>query len=154
MLRIKLTSSLFTILIFFSACSQVKPIPQHLPSPSSKWMAKLNKSGGLSGVLLSVEISSDGGLKAEDQRSGRTVSQTLPLQTTAKLNQLISTTAVASRSVPQSECADCFIYDLEIQSEEGDLHIHTDDVTLKDSGAADLITYMSKLRDDALGSNP
>jgi hypothetical protein len=154
MLKIKLTLSLLTIFLFISSCSQAKPIPQPFPSPSSKWTVKLNQSGGIAGVLLTVEISSDGQLKARDQRSNRNVTQNLSSQSTSKLNQLISNTAVSAKGVPQSSCADCFIYDLEIQSEESDLHIHVDDVTIKNSGASELITYVIKLRDDALRPNP
>ncbi len=153
MLRMKFSLSLLAIFIFVSSCTQAKPFPQPLPSPSGKWVVKLNQSGGIAGVLLSVEISSNGQLKAEDQRSSRIVTQTLPAPTMARLNQLVSATAVSSRSLPQSSCADCFIYNLEIQSDAGDLHIQADDTTVKNSGAADLISYANKLRDDALGPN-
>ena len=105
-------------------------------------------------MLLNVEISSDGQLKAEDQRSKRSATETLPPQTTAKLNQLMANAILSSRSVPKSECADCFIYDLEIQSEASDLQIHVDNTTINDSGAAELIAYLSKLRDDALAPKP
>ncbi len=154
MLRIKLTSSLLTLFLFVSSCSQLKPNPQPLPSPTRKWSIILNQSGGFAGVLLTVEISSDGQLIAEDQHSHRSVTQTLSAQTITTLNQLVSTTAVSATSAPQLGCADCFIYDLEIRSEESDLHVHVDDVTIKDSSVAGLITLVSKLRDDALRPNP
>lgn len=154
MLRIKLTLSLLTIIIFVTSCSQLRPIPQPLPSPSRNWIVTMNQSGGIAGVSLTVKISSNGQLSAEDQRSHRSVSQILSSQTITRLNQLVSGTSVSAGNSPQSGCADCFIYDLEIQSEESDFHVHVDDVTLKDSGAADLISYMIKLRDDALRPSP
>ena len=153
MLRIKLTLILVTILILVSSCSQVKSSPQPLPSPSTKWTVKLDQSGGIAGVHLTAQISSDGQLIAEDQRSHRSVTQTLSSQTLTRLNQLITNTWSA-KSPTQSGCADCFIYDLEIQSEESDVQIHVDDVTMKDSGAAELIAFVNKLRDDALRPNP
>jgi hypothetical protein len=154
MLRIKLTLCLLTIFLFASSCSQLKPNPQPLPSPTSKWTIILNQSGGIAGVLLKVEISSDGQLNAEDQHSHRSVTQTLSAQTITTLNQIVSTTAVSTSSAPQSGCADCFIYDLEIRSEESDFNVHVDDVTMKDSSVAGLITFVIKLRDDALRQNP
>ena len=150
MLRIKLPISLVIIVIIISSCSQLKSIPQPLPSPSSKWTVTLNQSGGIAGVLLTATVSSDGQLTAEDQRSHRSVTQTLPSQTLTKLNQLVSSTSVSATSTPQSGCADCFIYDLEIQTEESNFQVHVDDVTMKNSGAADLIAFVIKLRDDAL----
>jgi hypothetical protein len=154
MLRRKFQLSFLTILIFLTSCSQLKPFPQPLPSPSGNWTVKLNQSGGFAGVLLTVDISSNGQLNAEDQRSLRIVTQTLPAQTITKLNQLVSGISMSPRSIPQSGCADCFIYDLEIQSEAGNLHLNIDDVTMKDSGVADLIAFVIKLRDDALHSKP
>jgi hypothetical protein len=152
--RTRLPLGLLVISMFFSSCSPLKPVLQPLPSPTSKWTVELNQSGGIAGVLLSVEVTNDGQLKAEDQRSNRTVTQTLSAQTTAKLNQLVSNAILSSRSVPKSACADCFIYDLEIQSETSDLHIQADNTTMNESGAAELINYLSKLRDDALAAHP
>lgn len=154
MFRNKSTLGFLIIILFLSSCSQVKPFPQPLPSPSSNWTVKLNQSGGIAGVQLSIEISSNGQLRAEDQRSHRIVTQTLPPQTITKIHQLIANTSVSVTGVPQSGCADCFIYDLEIQTEESDYHINVDDVTMKNSNAADLIASLSKLRDGALAANP
>jgi hypothetical protein len=154
MLRKKFQLSFLTILIFFTSCGQLKPIPQPLPSPSGNWTVKLNQSGGIAGVLLTVDISSNGQLNAEDQRSLRSVTQTLPAQTITKLNQMVSGISMSPRSFPPSGCADCFIYNLEIQSEAANVHLSVDDVTMKDSSAVDLIAYVITLRDDALHSKP
>jgi len=154
MLRIRLTLSFLMTMIFLSSCGLAKPVPQPLPSPSRRWTIKLNQSGGFAGVQLNVEISSDGQLTAQDQRTNRSVTQTLPSQTMTKLNQFISNLSIPSTGVPQSACADCYIYDMNIQTEESDLHILVDDVTIKNTSAADLIMFVIKLRDGALSSNP
>lgn len=154
MIRNKLILGILAILIFNSSCSPLKPIPQPLPSPSTKWTVKMNQSGGFAPVLLSVEVSSDGHLKAEDQISHRTVSQTISVQKTTEIMQLISKTSVPSKNMPESGCADCFIYDLEIQSEGSDIHLQVDDVTIKDSGAADMIALLRTLRDETFRSAP
>ena len=154
MVKNKWTLSFLVIFIFTAACGQLKSAPQPLPSPSRNWTLIMMQSGGFAGVSLSARISSNGQLIAEDQRSNRSVTQTLSSQTMAKLNQLVSGISVSANNNPQSGCADCFIYDLEIQSEESDFHINVDDVTLKDSSASELIPLIIKLRDDALHSNP
>jgi hypothetical protein len=114
----------------------------------------MNQSGGFAAVLLSVEVSSDGHLKAEDKISHRTVSQTISEQKTSEIKQLISKTRLSSKNMTESGCADCFIYDLEIQSEENDIHLQVDDVTINDSGAADLIALLRTLRDETFRSAP
>jgi hypothetical protein len=144
-------------LIFLSSCGtagSIKPIPQPLASPSDSWDVKLTQSGGIAGVLRTIEVSSDGQLKAEDQRSQRSVTKILPSQTTAELKGLIFNTVVSTSRILQSACADCFIYDLEIQSDGNDVKIHVDDATINDSSAQGLITTLLKIRDEALNSNP
>ena len=153
----KFTLSLLIAFIFLSSCGTAKPvepIPQPLASPSDNWEVKMIQSGGIAGVLLTVDVSSDGQLKAEDQRSQRSASKILPSQTTAELKGLIFNTVVSTSRVPQSACADCFIYDLEIQSEGKVIKIQVDDSTINDSSAQGLITTLLKIRDEALNPKP
>ncbi len=144
-----------TILISMSlsACGAVVPgpsSPRPLPSPSGKWQVKLTQSGGFAGVLLSVEVGSDGKLTAQDQRTGRVVTQILSPEATAELGRLIAGTQSTTTNKLGSACADCFIYDLQLHLDTGDIEVHADDTTLGDSGAADLIMRLSQLRDAAL----
>ena len=128
--------------------------PQPLPSPGSSWTMKLDQSGGIAGVSLSLEITSDGRLTAKDERSGRVVVQDVPQEAMGRLMQLYSAVQAATPKPLPSACADCFIYDLEVSSGEGLVQIHADDTTLADSGAADLIAFLRQLRDTALRSSP
>jgi len=153
----KFILSLLIALIFLSSCGtagSIKPIPQPLASSSDNWNVKLVQSGGIAGVLLTVDVSSDGRFKAEDQRSQRSVTKVLPSQTTAELKGLIFNTVVSTSRVLQSACADCFIYDLEIQSDGNDFKFHVDDLTINDSDAQGLITTLLKIRDEALNPKP
>jgi hypothetical protein len=153
MIKGKLLQLVVFISMLLSACGakvSVPPSPQPLPSPSGKWQAKLTQSGGFAGVLLSVEVASDGQLTAEDQRTGRVVTQTLSPQTTAELGRLIRGIAPSGGDKPNSACADCFIYDLKVHQDSGDVQIHADDTSLNDFGAADLIMRLRQLRDAAL----
>jgi hypothetical protein len=153
----KITLSLLMMLILISSCSTVKsekPVPQPLPSPSDTWAVNMTQSGGIAGVLLTVEVSNDGQLKAEDQRSHRSITETLPTQTTNELKKLVFSIPASTGRLQQSACADCFIYDLEIQSVGKNIKIHVDDVTINDSGAQELITTLARLRDSALKPSP
>ena len=153
MIKAKLLRLAVLISMSLSACGAVMPVPsspQPLPSPSGKWQVKLTQSGGFAGVLLSVEVASDGQLTAEDQRAGRVVTQTLSPETTAELGRLIAGTRPTVTNKPGSACADCFIYDLQLHLDAGDIQVHVDDTTLGDSGAMDLIMRLSQLRDAAL----
>jgi hypothetical protein len=115
---------------------------------------KLTQSGGFAGVLLIVEVSSDGHLNAQDERAQRSVDQTLSGETITRIGELISNTRLPRGVAPSSGCADCFIYDLEIRSDSQVVEGKVDDVTIGDSGAADLIAFLRELRDDALRSHP
>ncbi len=153
----KSSLSLLIAFIFLSSCGTAKPlepIPQPLASASGYWNVKLTQSGGIAGVLLTVEVSSDGQLKAEDQRSQRNASKILPSQTTVELEGLVNNAIVSTKRVPQSACADCFIYDLEIHSGDKIIQIHVDDATINDSSAQGLITTLLKIRDEALNPTP
>jgi hypothetical protein len=153
----KFILSLLITLIFLSSCGtagSIKPIQQPLASPSNNWNVTLTQSGGIAGVQLTVDISSDGQLKAEDQRSQRSASKILPSQTIALLRGLVFNAIASYGSVPLSACADCFIYNLEIQSDDKDIKIQVDDSTINVSTAQGLITTLIKIRDEALNPNP
>lgn len=153
----KLTLILLITLFFITSCNTTiskTPIPEPLPSPSDTWSVKMTQSGGIAGVLLTVEVSSDGQLKAEDQRSHRSISRILSTQTTDELKKLIFNIPVSGSRSPKSGCADCFIYDLEIHSEGRNLEIQADDVSIKDSGTQELISTLMMIRDGALKPSP
>jgi hypothetical protein len=153
----KLTFILLIPIFFISSCNPViskTPISQPLPSPSGTWSVKMTQSGGIAGVLLTVEVTSDGQLKAEDQRSHRSISRIISTLTTDELKMLIFNMPVSGNRLPQTGCADCFIYNLEIHSEGKNQEIQVDDVSMKDSGAQELITTLIMIRDGALKPNP
>lgn len=89
---------------------------------------------------------------AADQHSGRRAAQQLPPKSIAELGQLYSA-AVSPAQTPQaSACADCFVYDLEVTSQDGSANTRLDDTTLADSKAEPLIHYLIELRDAALAT--
>lgn len=147
----------FVLMALASACgpAQLEPSgPQPLPSPTQSWTLSLTQSGGFAGVSLKVTVSSDGELTAEDQRSGRIVTQRLSPDVLARLAAMYSSDLPQIRQPAPSMCADCFTYDLEASSGGTLARIHADDTTLDASGAADLVHLMQQLRDKALKGQP
>jgi hypothetical protein len=128
--------------------------PQALPSPAGDWMLKLTQTGGFAGVKLHVQVSSDGSLTADDQRTGRQVSQTLPPEIVAQIASQVGPLLQATPVPARAGCADCFLYRLEFTSEGKTASLEADDTTLSDSGAADLVKLLQQLRDKALRANP
>jgi hypothetical protein len=152
-----LRSTLAVVFGLLTACSLLTPLapePQPLPSPAAAWTIKLDQSGGFAGVQLSVEVTSDGRLTAQDQRSGRSVVEDLPPEKVVALLRMYSTTRVTTPQAPHGGCADCFFYDLSMISGGQQTQVALDDTDLADSGAADLVKYLQDLRDSALRSAP
>src|SRR5512143_1618558 len=92
-----LPGALALIVLLLAACSPfsaAKPSPQPLPSPSAGWVLRLTQSGGIAGVPLSVEISNDGKLVAENQRSGLRVEQQLSSEDMSALLDLYAAMAM------------------------------------------------------------
>ncbi len=125
-------------------------VPQASPSSAMQWTVKLTQSGGFAGVMLTVQVSSDGTLVAENQRAGSSVTRRLPPETIGLIALHYSRLSQGTSAAPRSGCADCFLYRLEFSSPERSGHVEADDTTLAASGAADLIRLLQQLRDDAL----
>jgi hypothetical protein len=145
------------VAILLSACGPALQAPeaqQPVPSPAGDWALKLTQSGGFAGVMLTVQVASDGRLTAENQRTKRTVTQTLPADTMAQLAPHLRGVLGVTPPAPRGGCADCFLYHLEFKSGDSVARIDADDTTLGDSGVADLVRFLQQLRDQALRTNP
>jgi len=141
---------LFSILL--TACGNPKPTPQPLPTLSIKWMVKMSQSGGFAGISRSIEISSDGAVTVKDERNGKIGKRQLTADELAKLTDLIRSASLKSPTGSPTECADCFIYHIEINSDGGKFTAQLDDVSLPDSGMKFLVGYLVKLMGQTLAS--
>lgn len=154
MLKNRFFRSVFLLPLLIAACvpfGSTKSSSQPLPSPVQEWSAVLTQTGGFAGVDLTVEVTSDGQLTARDQRTGKDVTEKLSPQTMSKLSQLIPTAgASAGDQMTQSGCADCFIYELQVQTNGRISYVRVDDTTLQNTDVADLIALLKNLRDSAL----
>jgi hypothetical protein len=143
--------------LLLAACAptlQIPDAPQELPSPSGNWTLKLTQSGGFAGVNLTVQVSSDGTLTAENQRAGSSAKQTLAPETVGQLASQVPSLLQVTPAAPRSGCADCFLYRLEFTTDGKTARVEADDMTLSGSGVAELVKLLQQLRDRALSSNP
>jgi hypothetical protein len=143
----------FLITLFIAGCSYATPMPlkTDLPSLVSEWTIKLTHSGGIMGLSRSIEISFDGKYVVMDERAGKTITGKLSTDELIKLNKLIANYKYIMTNNPrQSNCADCFIYNLEIQGNGKKFSVQEDDITLPKSGMETLIIYLRGLIDAAL----
>jgi hypothetical protein len=160
MLRKYFIGSLFIILLLMGCAQSTAAYPNpetetptstSLPILSRDWKIKMTHSGGIMGLLRSVEVSADGKYTVTDERASQTFSGELGANELAKLVEVISTSEYISPSGPEGMvCADCFVYDLEIQGSDSTLTIQLNDINLPDSGMAPVVGYMRGLIDKAL----
>jgi hypothetical protein len=121
-----------------------------MPALDGEWTIRMKHSGGIMGLSRSIEISSDGIFTVVDERAKRTITGDLSLDELSKIKELVSTSEYISKSKPEAICADCFIYDLEIQGGGRKFTIQLNDISLPDSGLESLVDNLRSLIDTAL----
>jgi hypothetical protein len=122
-----------------------------LPAPGSEWMVTMNQSGGIMGLMRSIEISSDGKFTVVDKRADKTISGKLSAEELSKINKLAISAKYISPIKPEGMgCADCFIYDLEIRLNGKKLVVQLNDISLPNSGLESLVTSLRGLIESAL----
>jgi hypothetical protein len=133
---------LFVLVI--SACGS-EEITYTPPPIEGDWSVRMIQTGGIAGVNRAVEVLSDGSYTVYQQAGAEGIKGQL---TEAELNQLsdLVTNLEIKRSQSNSMCADCFEYNIEIQSGAGKkLILELDDLTLPDSGAGELVSLLQNL---------
>jgi hypothetical protein len=144
---------LLPVTLLVAGCSSATPEPlkTDLPPVENNWAVKMTHSGGIMGLSRSIEISSDGSYTVIDERSNQSITKKLTANELSKLQEIISNAEYITpeKSLP-SGCADCFIYNLEIQGNAKKFSVQVDDISLPNSGMETLITYLRGLIDAAL----
>ncbi len=103
------------------------------------------------GLLRSIEISSDGNFTVIDERTKKNISGTLSPEEISNLKVQISTSGFVSDNNPKNAaCADCFVYDLDIEGDKGKFNTQLNDVSLPNSGLESLVTFLRDSIDAAL----
>lgn len=133
-----------------SACAPRVPFPPQPATPNPAWRMEFGQTGGFAGVDLSISVSSEGALTAQDLRNGQRVTSRLSAGAIRELEELIEAAPPQSPGDKPSTCADCFRYELEITIAGRVLRYTADDTTVDESGLRPLIDYLMQLRDKTL----
>jgi hypothetical protein len=129
----------------------VKPLATSISSLDGNWRIKMKHSGGIMGLSRSIDITSDGTYIVEDERASAPVMRVLNADDLSKLTRQINSLEAVPSDMPDgSGCADCFLYDLEIQRNGEKITIQLNDINLTDSGFEALVTYLQSLINAAL----
>ena len=121
-----------------------------LPAATNEWNVKMTHSGGIMGLMRSIEVSSDGSYTITDRRTNKTVSGILSKDEISKLTKIVAGVENVASEKPNGNCADCFVYAIEIQSSGEKFTTQLDDISLSESGMEDLVTSLRALMDSAL----
>ncbi len=121
-------------------------------APAIEWTTiKMSQSGGFIGLSRSIEISADGKYIAVDNRANKTVNGELSADELFALNKLVAGYKSANVMKPENTgCADCFVYDLQIQGSGKNISAQLNDVTLPKSGMEALVNFLRETIDKAL----
>jgi hypothetical protein len=145
---------LLLTLLWITGCASQPTAEAATATPSLPaavdWSVTLTQSGGIMGLMRSIAINSDGEYSATDERLNKTVSGQLTNNELAEIQTLITSMQFIEPSRPNAICADCFVYEFQIQSGDQRISIQLDDITLPGSGMESLTSSLVKLLDAKL----
>lgn len=159
------------LILLLSACAPATSQPASTPemaatplaSPPNKstrqvppalqpgaWSVRMTVTGGIMGLNRTLEITSDGQVAAVDERSSKKATIQLTADELTNLETLIAESSFTAPAVPTG-CADCFIYNVEIDSGAGKpFAVQMDDTSIDASGMGPLARYLNSLIQRAL----
>jgi len=119
------------------------------PALGNEWDVWMMQSGGIMGMMRSVQVFSDGVYTVTDSRTDRTITSSLANTEIVGLQGMI-TEADFIIPKPSGVCADCFVYNLESEWEGKKVVVELDDLSLPESDLEPLVTYLRNLMDSTL----
>ena len=138
-----------SLILVLVACSKDASPTYTPPVLEETWAVKMTLSGGIAGLLRTIDVNSTGSYSVADQRAGKVITGTLSEADLATLQSLISSLEVSTPKNP-SMCADCFEYELEIESGGKKMIASTDDLSLGETGMGELVQFLRQTMDAAL----
>ncbi len=155
--------AVFVASIALAACAvQQQPQPSQSAGVSSietktpaaalvgQWSLRLTISGGFAGESQWLQIESDGGFAAVDSRQGLEINGVLDPDDLRLVTSLLTTAIDAFTIDRQSQCADCFVYSLSLQTGGKPVQAAVNDASLPGSPLEPLIRELIRIKDVAL----
>jgi len=148
---------LWIIALLVTGCSianytpeKVLNTPAYTPPPlADDWTVSMTQSGGIMGMLRTITIQANGNYTVTDERATNTVNGTLKEADVSKLRTMVTNANLAVQKT-KTICADCFVYDISIQSSGQKMIATLNDMSLPDSGMEELIGFLSSVMDSTL----
>jgi len=143
---------LFTLLaLLVAGCSPSATAPARVTASEREWsMIRMTQSGGIMGLSRSIKISSSGKVMVTDDRAAKKIKGELSAAELSALNEQISALKDSFNQPDSRMCADCFIYDLDIQGKGKGIRAQLNDMTLSGSDFESLVTFLLDLMDGLL----
>jgi hypothetical protein len=149
------------ISIVLSACSGMRantPLPEPVGTPTSRsstacsaptnWTIQYNRSGGFAGFNQSITLDSSGNLTVKSERPPADMQETISDDQVKAISKLLGQACPFEMDSSKDSCADCFIYDLNIQMDGQTYTVHASDVTLTEE-LQPLISALDQLLQNA-----
>ena len=148
MFKINLIVVLTSALIL-TACAKETGVTHTPPPIGDEWAVTMVQSGGIMGLKRSIQASSDGRYMVVDERAGKSVDGELSADELARLKELIAGFSFTAPKMPMV-CADCFVYNVTIQSGGQKMIAEIDDVNMPETGMGPLVEFLRGVMDSAL----
>lgn len=137
---------MFLLSLMLSACSVST---SH--RAENTWSIQMTQSGGIMGLVRSVDITADGKFSLEDKHTGKTTTGTLTSEELMLLSALINEVENTTiKNTPVDQCPDCFFYRIAIQKRGVRYTAEVSDGSLSESDLDELINFLRTWMDQRL----
>lgn len=116
-------------------------------SGQEKWQILFKLSGGVAGYQRTMKLSSSGVVTVADEKSGREVTGKMTEKEMSEIVLLTQDVMLLQPSGRVVNCADCLNYDLAVRMNDRQLNIQLSDLSLPESGAEPLISFLFRLQE-------
>jgi hypothetical protein len=116
-------------------------------SVPTTWDIQYNRSGGFAGFNQSMTLDNGGNLTVKSERPAVDVQKTLSDEQVKDITELLVGACPFKTNVDKGNCADCFVYDLNVQMDGQVYSVQASDVTLSEE-LQPLINALSQLLQD------
>jgi hypothetical protein len=114
---------------------------QKLPNLTGNWHIRLEQTGGIAGVSRNLEISSSGKMTIIEERINKNETTQLPADKFAMLKELVASSEYHPVTQPMG-CADCFIFNLQIDNGSEKFQMQIDQINLPNTGLEPLVGFL------------
>jgi hypothetical protein len=146
---------------FLAACtltsttaSPVAGINQASQAAAADWKLEFARSGGFAGLRQRLWFSSNGELRAVDERKSIEVTRKALLSEVEKAGELLVKACPFEPKPQAEECRDCFNYNLDIELDGQKYAMQSSDISKPSVDLQALIVFLVSILEQTLGNQP